>query len=204
MAGIRSVVTQIREPNGRTTTITYRETTMIGSSNEPSRIQSVNRSDGLQLKYVYALNTVPDVNTQKLWRRPQSIIAINNAVEYCDPAADSCSLSETWPTASYSWGTPPSGVGDTLTVTDASGSATRYTTDIYGRVIAIKPTTSSTDRISYEYCSRTFPWTCYINYADGTSEQFMDLTIKSTKDGQIWNYWFTPNIAGHYFEYKST
>lgn len=67
---------------------------------------------------------------------PSSIIAINNAVEYCSPTANACNLTNIWPTVTYDWpyaadvlGKHGQGiqVGDGIfSVTDAENRKTTY------------------------------------------------------------------------------
>lgn len=61
---------------------------------------------------------------------PSAVIGLNNAIEVCDPANDTCTTQQTWPTATYQW---PSGMpaamylGKTeFRVTDAEGRVTVY------------------------------------------------------------------------------
>jgi len=91
-----------------------------------TRIQSVTTNTGYQIKFTYQSNIV----TAAGWGTRISAKAINNAIEYCDPDADSCTLSHPWPTVSYSsttTGTPTSPpVISTTSVTDAMGGVTVY------------------------------------------------------------------------------
>ena len=66
------------------------------------RLQSVTNSNGYQLKFSYASNAtkVSDVNYAD-WGRVTSVTAINNAVEYCDPAANTCTLTGNWPKLTF-------------------------------------------------------------------------------------------------------
>ncbi|MGQ0558494.1 MAG: hypothetical protein ACT4OE_02750, partial [Sphingosinicella sp.] len=87
------------------------------------RLQSLTNNHGYQLKLTYATNTLDDGNPSTSydeWSRVTSVRAINNAVEYCDPTADSCTFTNTWPQASFA--TTVGGDGSLeLTVTDARG-----------------------------------------------------------------------------------
>lgn len=92
-----------------------------------SRVQSVNNNQGYQLKLQYASNsTLLDASNVDDWGRITSVTAINNAVEYCNPSADSCSLSGSWPTALYTKTTDMSG-NTVATVTDPASRTTTYT-----------------------------------------------------------------------------
>ena len=72
-----------------------------------SRVQSLNSSNGYQLKAVYASNSTKlDSSNYNAWGTINDVIAINNNIEACSPTADTCSLTGTWPRRSTS--TPPS------------------------------------------------------------------------------------------------
>lgn len=105
-------VTKATYPNGLIVNVNYK--TIILNSVIYSRIQSVTNNTGVQLKYKYISNTLTDRAAHlEAWARPSSVTAINNAYEFCDPLADSCTLTKTWPKAQYTWPT---------TVTYGSGS----------------------------------------------------------------------------------
>jgi RHS repeat-associated protein len=109
------------------------------------RLQSVTNNAGYQLKLTYSSNTLTDIDDLGAWQTLTSVKGINNAVEYCAPSADSCSLSGSWPTVSYS----RSGSYDTAT--NAAGEATRYTLDSSQRITGIKRPTASSDDVTIVY-----------------------------------------------------
>ncbi len=74
----------IQAPNGDKTSLIYK-TMSTGYINQV-RLQSVTNSLGYQLKYQYAESP----GGANLWGRFTSVTAINNAVDYFDPLADSC------------------------------------------------------------------------------------------------------------------
>lgn len=130
-------------------TITHPNGLVISIYKKLNRIQSVVTNTGLQLKYNYRSNTYPanpiTNDAMALWRDPSSIVAINNAVEYCDPNADSCTLTNSWPTVKYEWPTwaqlyPAEGAGTAIgffKVKDAMNRTTiyqhnSYTKSLYG------------------------------------------------------------------------
>jgi hypothetical protein len=142
--------TQITYPDGRIARITYKRVVVSGPTGPvtDSRIQSVTRTDGLQLKYTYADNATPG---SLRWWLTTSVVAINDTVDYCDPTADVCTYSVTWPSTLVSTDTAVT----MLTFTDQGGQTTRYTFNIYG-VKAIKPPSSaSADTITYIYCAES-------------------------------------------------
>ena len=103
------------------------------------RLQSVSSSLGYQLHFNYGTDTAVIIAEYNVWKRLNSITAINTAVDYCNPAAHSCSLSQTWPTVSYS--------GDD--VTDPMNRTTRYTTTASS--FSIRRPSSSSDNVVYNY-----------------------------------------------------
>lgn len=68
---------------------------IVDESSDGERYRSVTTNTGLQLKFVFEN---PDVNPFHA-----KVIAINNAYEYCDPAAEICDLKMDWPTATFEW-----------------------------------------------------------------------------------------------------
>ncbi len=168
------LLTSMTDRFGVTTTLTYKSATV--SSTTIYRLQSVNRNDGFQLKYTYGSNVAPTNLGDGPWRQIASVRAINNAVDYCDPQADTCTFTQPWPIATYSRTT--SGSLNYFTVLDAAGRATRFTTGIptlsggvYGmsgpanyttqQLLAIRaPTSSSADTITYTYCAVTGEYYC--------------------------------------------
>lgn len=68
-----------------------------------ARVQSITSNNGYQLKFEYyrdvnGLNANDWVN----WYTLKSTTAINNAIDYCDPLADVCNYTHSWPKSSYS------------------------------------------------------------------------------------------------------
>ena len=151
--------TSVTYPDGTVVTYTYKVVNYCAGGYEDGvcqgaitlaqRLQSVTNNHGYQLKFTYAASTIPKGGLPEdnyyAYNNVTAVAAINNAVEYCDPAADSCTLVNSWPTATYS----QSGIGQPLTVTDALGRATRYTySGTTGLVSGIKRPASSTDNIT--------------------------------------------------------
>jgi RHS repeat-associated protein len=132
---IAAVGTSITYPTGEKITLTYK------AISGGLRLQSVNNNSGYQLKLSYPTSTSFYIS---------QVQAINNAVDYCDPAVDSCSgFSVSWPAVTYA--TTTSGSNTMETVTDAAGRATRYTADSSARLIGLKRPSSSTDNLTIAY-----------------------------------------------------
>ena len=108
-----------------------------------TRLMSINSSTGYQLKFMYAV----DDEDNFYWRHLNRVTAINNTVEYCDPAAYSCGPPGNWPTVKYT-----DLMHRVATVTDAEN---RVTTIGYvdGRVDSITPPGTGSASVSYGYDS---------------------------------------------------
>jgi hypothetical protein len=69
------------------------------------RLQSITNNHGYQLKFSYVSNVLDDRDpstSYSTWSSVGNIRAINNAVDHCAPAADSCAgFTQSWPTLSF-------------------------------------------------------------------------------------------------------
>jgi len=169
---------------GRVSIVKYPDGRVLNIHRNPTdkRVRSVTRSDGFQFKYNYN-------GAQKL----TSIVAINNAFEYCAPSADTCSLTMTWPSASYAVS------GSVVSITDQLGGVTRFTMDSVGRVTGVKwPTSSSADNITYTYCDNS----CFV-IGQGYSYVFPNMVMGVVRNGQSWTYNFAAG-SGFSFSYYSS
>jgi YD repeat-containing protein len=101
-AGATARFEQIIYPNGFSITV--------------NSVLGVRTNTGFQLKYLYVVQDLPlnkpDIASEwlpfaqhKHWteNNPAKIAAINSAVEFCADDAVSCSLTKTWPTATFIW-----------------------------------------------------------------------------------------------------
>jgi YD repeat-containing protein len=188
--------TTIAYPDGRVLTQTDKGVNLpagvASAAGLYCRVQSVTRSDGLQIKYSYAFNGTPANNQQYLqWAMPTSYTAINNAFAYCDPTADTCSLTGTWPTATYS------STSTTLTITDSASRVTRFTLTAQGQIASIRlPTSASIDNLTFTYCGNA----CYVS--DGTTTTyFPGMVDQLVRDGQTWKYVLTPALSEYSWAY---
>jgi hypothetical protein len=152
-----SVAEYAEFPNGVRWTYHYRQFAYDGLTYY--RIQSITSNAGYQLKYYYASNITPtSASNSGAWKQVVRVVAINNAQEYCDPLADACTLSLSWPQVQDSLS------GNVLTVTEADGGQARYTKT--PTQFLIKKAGSSTDNIVYSYGPPS--GACYPNGACGT------------------------------------
>lgn len=107
-----------------------------------TRLISVNSSTGYQIKYGYASNDHWSYN----WRRLTKVTSINNAVEYCAPAANTCSLSGDWPHVTYNG----SNFATVSSVTDPEGRATSYTYS-GSKITSVTPPGPGQSPVSFTY-----------------------------------------------------
>lgn len=159
-------IISIKTPSGETLTYFYK--TVLISGFNYHRLQSVTNNHGYQIKIEYALNAPINLGQLQQFRSITKVTGLNNAVDYCDPAADVCSFSRTWPYVTFAH--PAS---NTQTVTDASGRVTRYTLDTGGRITGIKRPASAIDTTTIAY-----------NAVDGTVSSV-------SRGGAQWTYGFS-------------
>jgi RHS repeat-associated protein len=149
-------------PNGDRWTYTYKTGQWCGNENwngssctvptyEAVRIQSVNNRYGYQLKFEYGANPTAAFPFSELftnWGRVTKVNAINNAEEYCDPAADTCTLVRPWPFVTYAKS------GNTEAVTDRQGLRGTFTYGLAGgaeRIVAFRRPTAPSDTMAINY-----------------------------------------------------
>lgn len=123
-AGLGGQIVKMTTPDGTQTDWHYRTAT-LGTTNA-YRIQSVTNTRGYQIKFEYAFNGTPTTTAQLTsFAELTSARGINNAVDYCDPNADTCSgFTETWPVATYAYST--TGSNKRVDVTNALSQTTGY------------------------------------------------------------------------------
>lgn len=112
------------------------------------RLQSITNNHGYQLKFTYATNSLDDRDpstSYDLWSSVVTVRAINNAVDHCTPAADSCAaFSQAWPLLTFTGG------GSQLTVTTPAGESTRFTYGADG-VTGIRRPGLAADNVTVTY-----------------------------------------------------
>lgn len=109
-------VTSIVRPNGEV--LTYHYAQVLTGESLPQyarRLQSVTNNFGYQIHFQYASDTYgPD------WTTITKITGVNNAVDWCDPLANNCTFSRTWPSITIG------GTSADRTITDATSNTTHY------------------------------------------------------------------------------
>ena len=175
--------TQAVYPSGVIVTLNNR--VYVGNPLWMVRVQSVTNNAGYQIKFNYQSND-PTTGRTADWQTRGSAVAINNGVEYCDPMADTCSLSGSWPTATFTNG------NGTHTVTDTLGRSTRFT---YGQTsLKIKTAASSTDNLQYVLQP----------FLDNVSGTMFDIRVTSATVGSnTWTYAYAAPATGP-FQVTST
>ena len=102
------------------------------------RLQLVTNEFGYQLRYRYAQTNAPTLATVDDWFRFTKVVAINNAVDDCDPVQlAACTFSENWPSLDFAMSTDSSG-SSIETVTNNMGEETVFRFDTSDRLSGIK------------------------------------------------------------------
>jgi YD repeat-containing protein len=176
-----------------------------------SPILSITTNTGYMLKYNYP--GTPAFGSQT------SVVAFNRAFEACDPAAVSCTLTGSWPTATLSWQNktvspcdnfPSLGTGYNscnhyiFTIQSATHEDYVFELDSYFRVISYQPPGATSPVYNYTLCSNHVGGAmtnCFGDtYWPGNPNEFdpgpllWDLVSSVTRNGQVWTYgaFFTP------------
>jgi RHS repeat-associated protein len=173
-------VTTIARPNGEVITYHYAQV----ETGEPlpmyaRRLQSVTNNFGYQIHFQYASDTYgPD------WTTLTKIVGVNNAVDWCDPVANVCSFSRTWPSLTIG------GTSTDRNITDATGNATHYLFSSNLLTGIRRPSQSTGASISYTRHTNPY-WPNYVATAsDGVG---------------TWSYAYTsPPPDPNYYPYYST
>jgi RHS repeat-associated protein len=115
-----AVATSITSPNGLAITLSYQRSSFssFGTTVWAVRLNSVRSNAGYQLTYTHSASTLTGYSDLAAWWNTSKVTALNGAVDYCDPAASSCSgLSQPSRAVTYSAGTAP----DSSPTTDVTG-----------------------------------------------------------------------------------
>ncbi|MDE2404406.1 MAG: RHS repeat-associated core domain-containing protein [Sphingomonadales bacterium] len=155
---VQAVPTSMVLPTGEQITFTYKQ--QVSTISIPLggtftytylRLQSVNSTAGFQLKFAYAGSSVIGSDATA-YNRVTGVQAINNAADYCDPAADNCAgLTQSWPSLGFAYAA--SGTNTVMTVTDPAGAGTVFTLDSTSRPISVKRPAATSDTLTVGYDS---------------------------------------------------
>lgn len=139
----------LRRPNGEEITYTYQvvqlETPPFGNA---VRLVGVTNNFGYGLKVEYAFSLDPTTPEQRdLWGQVFRVTGYNFTTDYCDPEATTCTLTGTWPRASYGQNATSSSVTDTL------GNVTNYTYNTSGQMTGVRLPGSAQNDLTIIYAS---------------------------------------------------
>ncbi|HYC68819.1 RHS repeat-associated core domain-containing protein [Brevundimonas sp.] len=139
----QGVITRIVKPDGEAIDFTY--TSRGTGTSAQRRIQSVTNNLGYALHFDYASEGAGED-----WGRFTRVTAINMAVDYCAPAATSCTFSRTWP--SLTFGQTGSTTVTERSVTDALGRTLRLLSPAGGRVTGVaRPSVTTGQNLTVSY-----------------------------------------------------
>jgi RHS repeat-associated protein len=176
--------TKVAYPTGEVVTLVWGNTfyTVGTTTSRAVRLQSVSNANGYQFHYNYAADN-PDqgtvVNYGTKWQKLNNIIAVNTAVDYCDPTAYHCgTLTQTPATVSYL--TTFGATSSQTSVTDALSRVTTY----YGDSTSFKVTRPGSSSPNYVYTLNAGKLT------------------QAVIDGQTYNY--SSSISGTLFTLTET
>ena len=116
------------------------------------RPEAIRNNQGYQIKFLYALDTVPEgpFELEDGWLKRTGAMGINLAVDYCHVGAGPCTgLTRTWPSVSYT--TPPFS-GELVEATDQSSRTTIYTYSS-GGLATVRLPGSTVDDVAITYNS---------------------------------------------------
>jgi RHS repeat-associated protein len=117
------------------------------------RLSSITTSTGYQIKIHYSSNSISSWTNFSNWWSVSNVTAINNAVEYCNPTALSCTYSNTWPQVTYSGWLD----GKIASVSDPMGRVTNYSYSAsatgQAQLTGIRPPGAGANTVSYGYTS---------------------------------------------------
>jgi hypothetical protein len=171
----------IQYPDGVIVSIHYKVIPAAAGAFVYLRIQSVTTNTGYQLKYYYYSN---DTTQLGLWIAPLRIVAINNAYEYCDPNADSCAVSASWPTMQFG-GSLSNGVYE-RDITDAGGGQMRWQDNGQPQTY-INLQTPESGSFSRLYTLAAFTDPINSNVLGGPVQKITQANV----DGRVTNYGFS-------------
>ncbi len=145
--GHGGTISTLTYPNGLSYTFTWRTTNVFLG------LLSINNNLGYQIKINYACDTP---TSAACYKQAQTVIAMNNAVDYCPPAANACTgLTQSWPTLTIVHGSTADTVTDSLnnTYTAAISTSGSLTT----RTITYPSLTRSISFTRNDSCTPTTP-----------------------------------------------
>ncbi|MGA0603533.1 RHS repeat-associated core domain-containing protein [Caulobacter sp. KR2-114] len=141
-------ITSLTKSDG--TVYTYNYKSIVFGGQTAYRLESVVNNFGYQMHMFYGVNAQPGSFSQFLsWGALASVMAINAAVDYCDPLAYTCTgLTMSWPTVTYA---VPADNASARTTTDALSRTSRYTYGSVNQITSLRRASSATDTTTIGY-----------------------------------------------------
>jgi RHS repeat-associated protein len=142
-SGVLGIAHTITFPNKQKLTLTYKAiTTQSISVIGRLRLQSVQSSSGYIAKFEYLDNGAAYSSN---WGHLSKVTLANSAVDYCNPAADTCTFSTNWPSLTFTHDTSSSPTVDTVTDNLSRTTTYSYSTT---QVTIRRPASGSDDIIA--------------------------------------------------------
>lgn len=119
----KSLADFVQFRNGVRWTYHYKDIsyTEYGATSNFHRVQSITSNTGYQIKFYYSRDAYPTNGAQLVeWYVATRAVGINNAYDYCNPTADSCTTPLAWPEVKYDYGANAS-PGYNLSITNSAG-----------------------------------------------------------------------------------
>lgn len=199
------VLTSVTRPDGSVTSYHYKLVTACAYKIGPNcinyasarRLQGVSNNRGYVMKFTYLLNTPTETYQFGDFANLTNVRGINTAVEYCDPASDSCTLVQEWPATTYAYGTNT--ILLPATVTDQSLNVTSYT---YGSTLTETLPGASSPSLSVIYTSsRVSSWsngasTWTYSYADADGSRVTTITDADGEQTEVKSNLATGLVGG--------
>ncbi len=202
--GEQGRATEITRPSGERLTMTYQSarlcTNLVGDACRAQatiyRVASARNASGYILTFTYGISGTgmrfDTAGDAAEWMTVYSVKAVNQAVEYCDPAAAPCSTTGNWPTASSVRGY--SGGDYVISVTDPLNRTTKFTSGGSG-IKAVRRPGSASDDISVTYNATTGRVASVITAVGTSNYAFSDTsgvrtTTMTNPAGQVTTYTF--------------
>ncbi len=213
--GAVAVAHTITYPNQQKLTMVYKAITASLPKGDFSylRLQSAQSSNGWMLKLNYADNGTSYTSN---WTKVSQATLLDGTVDYCNPAADTCTYSTTWPNLTFSYVTGAQPEVDS--VTDTLNRTTTYTFGYLGyandRLQSVRLPGSTSDDMTIVYDSngrvssvtkkgitKTYTWsltaslmTASVKNPDNSTKVYVtDTTLNRVKSAQ--------NELGHVTSY---
>ena len=180
------VIDLIVRPDGERISFTYE---VVSSGPTVQRHpKSVNSSLGYQLFFTY-----PNSDRLGNW----TVTAVNNGVDYCAPAATSCTTTQTWPSLTFA----RTAVNGSYSVTDNLNRQMRFTVSSQGPSAIFRPTaTGTTPSLSVSYAAGADNRVSSVS--DGAGAWTYSIPVKPTQGGDRTSTVTDPNSQVTSYEFR--